>query len=417
MKFSKYYYTLSLTTEVHKAGRAVVKMLYNERGQRIKKESYNTASPFLIRSTDYYALDISGNAMAIYTKIVGGATVQNELPIYGLSRLGVFMKTTVPTNNYTNYQITDHLGNVHAIIKKIANNPNFLVYSYADYYPFGQLVPNRHGSSTAYRYGFQGQEKDDEIKGEGNSLNYTFRMHDPRVGRFFAIDPLFKDYPHNSTYAFSENIVINAVELEGLEKTYVIGKLNNEGFQTMLKVVNATSAGREFNSKFLKQNKVDIVYYPMPSRFSAEGLTGFVKNKKEFDEWKNSSYAAYYKYIEYKDVQNIFKEGKQAILIGTAFVDYFNSMGLINGAFSVHHEEIGHAQNYLDGKKVGNAAAHLIYQNRFEEQSPGNADLLTDPLYKGTAAKKGYEEIIKIVKTGWYKKNDPPFINTYETVE
>jgi RHS repeat-associated protein len=58
------------------------------------------------------------------------------------------------------------------------------------------LVPNRHDSLEDYRYGFQGQEKDDEIKGEGNSLNYTFRMHDPRVGRFFAVDPLTAKYPH-----------------------------------------------------------------------------------------------------------------------------------------------------------------------------------------------------------------------------
>ena len=79
------------------------------------------------------------------------------------------------------------------------------------------LVPNRHSSSNSYRYGFQGQEKDDELKGEGNSLNYTFRMHDPRVGRFFAPDPLSKSYPWNSPYAFSENRVIDGVELEGLE--------------------------------------------------------------------------------------------------------------------------------------------------------------------------------------------------------
>ncbi len=72
-----------------------------------------------------------------------------------------------------------------------------------------------------YRYSFQGQEHDDEIKGKGNSVNYTFRMHDPRLGRFFAIDPLSSAFPHNSPYAFSENIVINAVELEGLEKVYV----------------------------------------------------------------------------------------------------------------------------------------------------------------------------------------------------
>ena len=79
-------------------------------------------------------------------------------------------------------------------------------------------MPNRHANTGDYRYGFQGQEMDDEIKGEGNSVNYKFRMHDPRVGRFFAVDPLFKSYSYNSPYAFSENILISHIELEGLEK-------------------------------------------------------------------------------------------------------------------------------------------------------------------------------------------------------
>ena len=35
-----------------------------------------------------------------------------------------------------------------------------------------------------YRYGFQGQEKDDEIKGEGDSVNYKYRMHDQRIGSY-----------------------------------------------------------------------------------------------------------------------------------------------------------------------------------------------------------------------------------------
>lgn len=42
-------------------------------------------------------------------------------------------------------------------------------------------------------------------------------MHDPRLGKFFAVDPLASKYPHNSPYAFSENRVIDGVELEGLE--------------------------------------------------------------------------------------------------------------------------------------------------------------------------------------------------------
>ena len=79
-------------------------------------------------------------------------------------------------------------------------------------------APSDFFGLSAYRYGFQGQERDDEIKGLGNSLNYKYRMHDSRLGRFFSIDPLYKDYPHNSVYAFSENRVIDAIELEGLEK-------------------------------------------------------------------------------------------------------------------------------------------------------------------------------------------------------
>jgi hypothetical protein len=68
-----------------------------------------------------------------------------------------------------------------------------------------------------YRFTFQSQESDNEIRGKGNSLNYKFRMHDPRIGRFFAVDPLAAKYPYYTPYSFSGNTVINSIELEGLE--------------------------------------------------------------------------------------------------------------------------------------------------------------------------------------------------------
>ncbi len=94
------------------------------------------------------------------------------------------------------------------------------VIAYNDYYPYGMLLPGRHGeeASADYRYGFQGQEKDDEVKGKGNSVNYKYRMHDTRIGRFFAVDPLAPKYPHYTPYQFSGNKVIDHVELEGLEE-------------------------------------------------------------------------------------------------------------------------------------------------------------------------------------------------------
>jgi RHS repeat-associated protein len=95
---------------------------------------------------------------------------------------------------------------------------NYSLKNCKDYYPFGSVMTGRQSViQDKYRYGFQEQEKDDEIKGPGNSINYKYRMHDPRIGRFLSLDPLASEYPHNSPYAFSENRVIDGRELEGLE--------------------------------------------------------------------------------------------------------------------------------------------------------------------------------------------------------
>jgi hypothetical protein len=89
---------------------------------------------------------------------------------------------------------------------------------------------------------------DDEIRGEGNSVNYSFRMHDPRLGRFFAIDPLTSEFPWNSPYAFSENIVINAVELEGLETAYVYNVTYN-GKEKKVKKSHNYENNNNFNQR------------------------------------------------------------------------------------------------------------------------------------------------------------------------
>ena len=134
------------------------------------------------------------------------------------------------------FEMSNHLGNVLASVsdRKLPEpdgqgSVDFYladVTSYSDYFPYGMIL--RDGGDGP-RYGFQGQEKDDEVKGEGNYINYKYRMHDPRVGRFFATDLLEKTYPNNSPYAFSQNIVINAIELEGLEAYFIHGMLGNAG--------------------------------------------------------------------------------------------------------------------------------------------------------------------------------------------
>ena len=53
------------------------------------------------------------------------------------------------------------------------------------------------------------------VKSVCRALEY--RIHDARIGRFLSRDPLFASFPWNSPYAFSENRVIDRIELEGAE--------------------------------------------------------------------------------------------------------------------------------------------------------------------------------------------------------
>jgi len=76
------------------------------------------------------------------------------------------------------------------------------------------VVVQKHG----YRYGFQGQEKDDEMHGAtGTSYDFGARIYDPRVGRWLSLDPLAKKYSDLSPYCFVGNNPIAFVDPNGKE--------------------------------------------------------------------------------------------------------------------------------------------------------------------------------------------------------
>ena len=68
-----------------------------------------------------------------------------------------------------------------------------------------------------YRFGFNGQEDDNEISGNGNNLSFKYRIEDTRLGRFFSVDPLSGKFEWNSPFAFACNMPIRYRELEGAE--------------------------------------------------------------------------------------------------------------------------------------------------------------------------------------------------------
>ncbi|MDL2309457.1 hypothetical protein LJC68_08490 [Bacteroidales bacterium OttesenSCG-928-B11] len=102
------------------------------------------------------------------------------------------------------------------------------------------LEPCSHSSFSDFSFpfsdsfGFNGQEKDDEIYGEGSALSFEFRMYDSRLGRWFSIDPLQAKYPNLSPYAFTANNPIRFVDIGGKD----FGVIINHTDETIVIVAN-----------------------------------------------------------------------------------------------------------------------------------------------------------------------------------
>lgn len=166
---------------------------------------------------------------------------------------------TPPPSYYYNYiyNYTDHLdeqmkstafqevcerSSVRLSYTKDPQSGNLKILEENNYYPFGlkhslyaaapkmdykkeegqpENIPPvlNYVTNTPYNYKYQGQERQDELGLNWDS--FKWRNYDYAIGRFMSIDPLADKYVYNSPYAFSENRVIDARELEGLEKVLV----------------------------------------------------------------------------------------------------------------------------------------------------------------------------------------------------
>ncbi len=108
------------------------------------------------------------------------------------------------------------------------------------------LQPGRSYSvGNGYRFGFNGKENDNEVKGTGNQQDYGMRIYDPRLGRFLSVDPLTKGFPMLTPYQFASNRPIDGIDLEGGEWKKIESYdpetgITNIHFQVKIKIENGS---------------------------------------------------------------------------------------------------------------------------------------------------------------------------------
>ena len=128
------------------------------------------------------------------------------------------------------------------------------------YYPFGLTMAGISSKALSFggpenkKWKFQNQELDDDLG--LNWYQFKYRNYDPQIGRFVEIDPLGDDYRFNSLYAFSENRVINGVELEGLE--YANYSYNKNGMKEITRAT-AMESRSDADGKSDASFKMDVI--------------------------------------------------------------------------------------------------------------------------------------------------------------
>lgn len=173
------------------------------------------------------------------------------------------------------------------------------------------LMPGRSYSSTAYKYGFNGKEKDDEVKGAGNSVDFGARIYDSRIGRFLSVDaasqpswskyksffdnPIIYSDPSGNTEFFFNNKWIGsdknkngmiAVVTSGTLANTIKASMKSNGEYTQL---GALGNGQKFNGGFsihtdVLQKSLDVLDDAINEPSLIEHVSVMKKSQNKFVE-------------------------------------------------------------------------------------------------------------------------------------
>jgi hypothetical protein len=155
-----------------------------------------------------------------------------------------------------------------------------------DYSPFGVSLDGRTFEGDFYRYGFQKQEKDDEIVGEGKNYTADFWQFDTRLARRWNCDPVIK--PHRSPYDVLSNNPIIMIDPYGEDDYYnsngsynkgMSKKHNKDGHNIYILSTDGKSKTLLSDLPIKTENNIKVVERVMSGYAKKAGVSGSVNLK------------------------------------------------------------------------------------------------------------------------------------------
>jgi RHS repeat-associated protein len=267
------------------------------------------------------------------------------------------------------FELPNHLGNVLVTIsdRKVPNNTTIgqtityfkpVVITANDYYPFGMIMPGRNynnGNAKDYKYGFNGKENDNEVKGEGNVVAFEARIYDSRLGRFLSTDPREKDYAWQSTYAYFGNSPISILDIkgEGGENpgVHVVSKGENltsiaNKHHTTVQAILALDANKKF------KNRVNLVKVgeeiALPDRATDASGFLFVEQAKKIDFSKQNHFKLEGNDLDYTVAQasNFGRPNVGFNEVVRRFENFVNGTGPTNLVYTIYNQITHDVKNH-----------------------------------------------------------------------
>jgi hypothetical protein len=279
------------------------------------------------------------------------------------------------------YELDNHLGNVQVVItdKKIAHGSDNWEYytadilSVHDYYAFGQDVEERSFERGTYRYGMNGQEKEDDVFVGAFSAQYW--EYDSRIGRRWNLDLVSK--PWQGDYVCFSNSPTWRVDPNGDDdyfnadgsfkerkgKGTKIMVMTEGGYVALSKIPLNTAMNRNIVADVVGHyaKMVGISYRGRGEKDNGQGTVGLGAFIKEHPEDKEPA-----AYTKGQDILVNKNKGK----IHEAIEDDYNNL------MSVLEHEDEHKKDNRDGKKITKFSEHVgVYarqmgRNGFKNATP-----------------------------------------------
>jgi RHS repeat-associated protein len=440
-------------SRIKKDDGTVITYTYGTDGNRISKTVIKSGSTDTART--WYVRDASGNVMSVYESgkpaVNDGRLTQSELHLYGSSRLGLLRRSldvsdwqrSQPDSTKISmsllgtgdsvtfvrgdklFELSNHLGNVLVTLndKKLgisSNNTtvdyfNPQVVSAQDYYPFGMLQPGRSMNVSGYRYGFNGKENDNQVKGEGNQQDYGMRVYDPRLGKFLSVDPLTKSFPFYTPYQFAGNKPIYALDLDGMEElpyyqknesSTTIDHIGNAPYNALVGAYNGIASlwngGVKYTRTFGNQGTSGLIN--QVNEEAGDAIDDAIKGFKSISwkDWKNSNnyWGAVEDFGAFLLTRKLSQVAKENVKIGNATaagVNKSTNAGAGVGALDdVDAPYVAPPAKKLTGLKLPADLAWPKINYNIGANNCGGCTLAGDAYFKGMAFGIEYHETMQV---------------------